>query len=260
MPETTFIEVNGLKTHVLKGGAGPPLVYLHGVAPSGEWFPVHEALARSFTVYAPDHPGFGETARPEWLDGMDDVVLHYEELFRALELERPPVVGFSLGGWIAAELAVWYPNRLGALVLLNAAGLHADGALIPDLPALTGEKLLRTVFHDLEVGQAYAAARNSPEHRARYHRALTTLALLAWNPWFDPKLVARLRRVQAPTLVLWAEHDRLVPPIYGETYRDAIPGARLEHLPDCGHMAPIERPEAVAAAVTAFLAGQASKG
>jgi len=253
-PESRFITVNDLSTHVLVGGAGPALVYLHGVAPAGEWLPLHARLAERFTVYAPDHPGFGRTERPDWVEGMDDLVLHYEELFRALELDRPAVAGFSLGGWIAAELAVFYPDWVGALVLLNAAGLHVDGALIPDLPTLGGEALARTVFHNRAAAMKFFSGKDTPDERMRRYRAMTTLALLAWNPWFDPKLARRLRRVQAPTLALWGAHDRLIQPVYGETYRDLIPNARLELLPDCGHMAPIEGADAVAEAVFRFLA------
>jgi pimeloyl-ACP methyl ester carboxylesterase len=260
MPDSTVIVIDGLPTHLLVGGAGPPLVFLHGTAPAGEWLALHELLAREFTVYAPDHPGFGKTERPEWLAGMDDVVLHYEALFRALGLERPAVVGFSLGGWIAAELAVTYPDRLGALVLLNSGGLHLDAHPIPDLFALTGEPLARAVFHDPQAAASFFGTRRGPEGRLKAFSAMTTLALLAWNPWFDPKLPRRLARVQAPTLVLWAEHDRLIAPAYGEAFRDAIPGARLEVLPDCGHMALLERPEAVATAIMGFLRGGTTDG
>ena len=165
------------------------------------------------------------------------------------------MVGFSLGGWIGAELAVAYPDRLGALVLLNAAGLHRDEALIPDLAALKGEALSQTVFHDPAIAEAYFEQRRKPSERMKLYRGMTTTALLAWNPWFDPKLERRLRRVSVPTLALWAEHDRLIPPLYGEVYQQAITGAKLELLPDCGHMAPFERPEAVAEAVLSFLRG-----
>jgi pimeloyl-ACP methyl ester carboxylesterase len=250
--EERYLEIDGVKTHLLSAGAGRPLVYLHGVAPSGDWLPLHELLAQQFQVFAPDHPGFGYSDRPDWLNGMDDLVLHYDELFRVLGLERPLLVGFSFGGWIAAELAVTYPERFAGLVLLNAAGLHVEGALIPDLPALSRERLTETVFHDMAAAQAYFEARVHPEERLRQYRAMTTTALLAWNPWFNPQLQRRLRRVQCPTLALWAEHDRLIPPVYGETYRDAIPGARLQVLPDCGHMAPIECPAAIAEAVCEF--------
>jgi pimeloyl-ACP methyl ester carboxylesterase len=249
------VTVDGVATHLFRGGEGPPLVYLHGVAPAGEWLPVHERLAAHFTVYAPDHPGFGRTDRPDWLDGMDDLVLHYDELFRVLGLECPALVGFSLGGWIAAEFAVAYPERVSALVLLNAAGLHRDDALIADLPAMGPEALARAVFHDAEAARSFLAQGADHEERLRRYRGMTTLALLAWNPWFDPKLARRLRRVQAPTLALWAEYDRLIPPVYGESYRDGIAGAQLEILPGCGHMAPLERPELVAQAIAQFIAG-----
>ena len=118
MAAAETITVNGVATHVLRGGEGPPLVYLHGAAPAGEWLPIHRRLAQRFSVYAPDHPGFGHTPRPEWLTEMVDLVLHYEELFRALNLAKPAIAGFSLGGWIAAEFAAFYPDRVGALVLL----------------------------------------------------------------------------------------------------------------------------------------------
>lgn len=257
-PEELSVEIAGVATQVFRAGEGPPLVYLHGVAPSGEWLPLYGLLAREHTVYVPDHPGFGRTERPEWLEGMDDLVLHYEELFRRLGLERPAVVGFSLGGWIAAELAVAYPDRLRSLVLLNAAGLHRDNALIPDLAALRGEALSRTLFHDPAAAETYFEQRKRPAERMKLYRSMTTAALLAWNPWFDPKLERRLRRVSVPTLALWAEHDRLIPPLYGEVYHKAVAGSRLEVLPDCGHMAPIECPEAVAEAVLGFLRGTAA--
>lgn len=244
-----------MSTHLLVGGSGPPLVYLHGVAPAGEWLPLHTELAQYFTVYAPDHPGFGKTERPEWVSGFDDLVLHYEELFRILDLGRPVVAGFSLGGWIASAFAVTYPDRLSRLVLLNAAGLHVEGHLIGDLAALSREALNEAIFHDPRAADAYWKARLHPEERLRQYRGMTTASLLAWNPWFDPKLQRRLRRVEVPALVLWAEHDRLIPPVYGEAFRDALPNARLEILPDCGHMAPIERPEAVAAAIECFASG-----
>jgi len=251
--EERWVEVEGVRTHLWTGGAGPPLVYLHGVAPAGEWLPVHAALAERFTVYAPDHPGFGQTERPEWLTGMDDLVLHTDALLRALGLTRPALFGFSLGGWLAAAYAVTYPERVPGLVLHNAAGLHLDEALMPDLTTLGPRALSETVFHHPDIAEAYFRARVDPEERLRQYRAMVTTALLAWNPWFDPKLPRRLARVTAPALVLWAEHDRLIAPAYGAAYAAALPNARLQVLPNCGHMAPIERPREVAGAVAAFL-------
>jgi pimeloyl-ACP methyl ester carboxylesterase len=252
VPEQRIIEVEGVRTSLLTGGDGPPLVYLHGVAPCAEWLPLHERLAERFTVYAPDHPGFGKSERPEWLSEMGDLVLHYDALLRLLELKRPVLAGFSLGGWLAAAFTVTYPELPGGLVLLNAAGLHVEGHPTGDLAALQRERLTEAVFHDRIAADAYYKARIRPDDRLTMYRAMTTTALLAWNPWFDPHLRRRLARVQCPTLVLWAEHDRLIPPVYGEAYRDAIPGSELQIIPDCGHMAPVERPDEIAAAINAW--------
>jgi pimeloyl-ACP methyl ester carboxylesterase len=187
---------------------------------------------------------------------MDDLVLHYDELLGTLGLHRPHLVGFSLGGWLAAELAVTYPDRFRSLTLINAAGLHVDGHVIPDIPALSREAVGEAVFYDPAVATAYFTAQLDPERRLRHYRALTTTALIAWNPWFDPKLERRLRRVRIPTLCLWAEHDRLIPPVYGERYHSRIPGSRLQILPNCGHMAVLEKPEELAEAISQFCAAQ----
>jgi pimeloyl-ACP methyl ester carboxylesterase len=246
------LDIRGVRTHLLRGGEGPPLLYLHGAAPSAVWLPVHERLAERFSVYAPDHPGFGLSERPEWLEGIDDLVLHYVDFLAALRLERPVVVGHSLGGWIGAELAVFYPERIDRLVLANAGGLDVEGALIPDLLALTGRRLAETLFHRPEDSARLFPPPTTEDERVGRFRDMTTLALLAWNPPFDPKLLHRLGRVTTPTLVLWGEHERLIPRAHGEAYRDGIANARLEILSDCGHMAPLEQPEAFAEAVARF--------
>jgi pimeloyl-ACP methyl ester carboxylesterase len=255
----TFVTVDDVRVHLLRSeeegdnGERPPLLYLHGTAPSGRWLPVHEQLTERFSVYAPDLPGFGGTEAPEWVEGMDDLLLHLRELLDALGLARPHVVGYSLGGWLAAELAVFYPERVGGLVLAAAPGLHVAEATVADLFALGGERLARTLFHNPADASLFFSSSPTVEERVRQYRELTMLARLAWNPSFDPKLRRRLRRVASPTLLLWGAEDRLVPPAHGEAYRAALPDARLTLLPECGHMAPLERPDAFAAAIIAFL-------
>lgn len=247
-----FLDLDDARVHLLRGGDGPPLLYLHGTAPSGAWLPVHERLAERFTVYAPDLPGFGGTPEAAWVEGMDDLVLHLREVVDALQLSRPLVVGFSLGGWLAAEYAVWYPERVGELVLMAAGGLHVPEAPIPDLFALHGERLVTTLFHDPENARLLFGEAPSIEEKVRVYREMTVLARLAWNPWFDPKLDRRLRRVTAPVLLLWGAEDRLIPPAHAEAYRRALSNARVKLVPRCGHMLPLERPDAAAAAIFDF--------
>jgi pimeloyl-ACP methyl ester carboxylesterase len=250
-----LVTVGDTPVHLLRGGEGPPLLYLHGTAPSGVWLPFHEQLSARFTLYAPDLPGFGGTPDAAWVEGMDDLVLHTRELMDALNLSRPVVVGFSLGGWLAAELAVWYPEDVGRLVLAAAGGLHLPEAPIPDLFALYGERLVAALFHDPANARLLFGEAPSIEDHVRGYRERTVLARLAWNPWFDPKLARRLRRVTAPTLLLWGAEDRLIPPAYAEAYRQSLPDARVKLLPECGHMLFLERPEEAAAAIGEFAAG-----
>src|SRR5512139_2501550 len=143
-----FVEVAGVRTHVLRGGRGAPLLVLHPEFGAKQWSPYHDRLAQHFRVVAPDHPGFGDSERPEWLDDMNDVVFHYVDLLDALKLGRVAVVGTSLGGWIAAELAVAHPARIDRLVLVGAGGLKVDGVERFDLFLHPIEDTLRQLFRD----------------------------------------------------------------------------------------------------------------
>src|SRR5512147_1647657 len=111
------IEVRGVRTRLLKGGRGRPLLVMHPEFGAGMWAPYHDALAARFHVLAPDHPGFGGSDRPPWLDGVDDLVFHYVDLLDQLGIERAAIVGCSLGGWIAAAFAIAHPERVERLVL-----------------------------------------------------------------------------------------------------------------------------------------------
>ncbi len=117
-----FVDVGGTRTQVLKGGSGSPLLVLHGAGGNPGWMPYHEALSEHFTVYAPSHPGYDHTARPSWVSTMTDVAHFYLGFMRVLGLERPAIMGFSMGGWIAAEIAAMRSDRLRGLVLVDAVG------------------------------------------------------------------------------------------------------------------------------------------
>ncbi len=246
------LTIGGVRTCVLKVGAGPDLLYWHGAGASGRWFPHHDLLAERFTVYAPDHPGWGASDGPEWMDTMQDYVLHHDGLLRALQIERPVLVGHSLGGWMAAEFAITYPDRIAALALVNAAGFPFDSEPVPDFFAIAargGPEFAQAIFHKMDVAAAFFPTEVTPEDRLRMYHELTSTARLAWHLWFESKLPRRLARVTAPTLVLWGEHDRLFPVALAHKYAAAISGAQLQILDDCGHMVPFENPEAFCRAI-----------
>jgi pimeloyl-ACP methyl ester carboxylesterase len=259
-PARRTVVVDGRDTRLLVGGDGPPLLYLHGLGGDVEWLEAHDRLAARFTVYVPAHPGFAESTGIDDLDGILDYVLHYVDFLAVLGLGRVPVVGTSLGGWVAAELAALYPERVARLVLVDAVGIWIDAAPIGELFGSPPPELARMLFYDqqhpiAQMMHAMTSLANVPEDFAYTQlKVLETAAKIGWNPYLhDPKLERRLRRVTAPTLVLWGRQDGLVPLVYAERWRDLIPNATLRVLEDCGHLPPIECPERFATAVLEFL-------
>ncbi len=250
-------QIAGARVQLLTGGAGPPLLYLHGAVGGGLWLPFHDLLARHFTVYAPAHPGFGKSEDPEWLQSVDDLVFYYLDLLDELGLDHVHLVGLSLGGWIAAELATVCSHRLGRLVLVDAAGIRVPGVTPPDLFAMGPEDVVRVLYKRPEAAAALFPPDPTPEQIETQLRQRMTVARLAWNPYFEnPKLLMRLHRIRVPTLIIWGEDDRLFPLEHAKAFQAAISGASLSVLSDCGHVPPLDAPEAFATAVTRFLSGQ----
>ena len=249
-----FVVVRGVRTHLLHGGRGEPVLVLHPEFGAGSWYPYLDGLAARFRVLAPDHLGFGDSERPDWLDGIDDLVFHCLDVLDALQVPRAAVVGTSLGGWIAAALAVAHPERVTRLVLAGAAGLKVDGVPRYDLFLNSIEDTLRHLFHDESRAAQFLPTEYGPDVIVRGYREYTTLARLAWNPYlYDPKLQRRLDRITVPTLVVWGEQDSFLPPAYGQAYARAIPGATLRTVANCGHLVPFEQTATFVNIVTEFL-------
>jgi pimeloyl-ACP methyl ester carboxylesterase len=249
------VEVQGIATHLFEAGptTAPPLLYLHGTHLGNLWLDFHQALAQHFHVFAPDIPGFGLTERPDWMRDMDDYILYYRDLLNALDLQRSTLVGHSLGGWIAAEVAIWYPERVSKLVLSNAAGIRVKGAMIGNLFAMNLQELVAACFDNPMAAMPLMPAEINADYLVQMYKERTTLASLAWNPHFDPKLRRRLQWLRCPTLIIWGENDRLIPPVYGDTLHELIPGSRLVKLAGTGHMPMFEQHEAWAQHISEFL-------
>jgi pimeloyl-ACP methyl ester carboxylesterase len=239
------VEVQGIQTHLFEAGSptAPPLLYLHGTNLGNLWLDYHNALAQHFHIFAPDTPGFGLTVRPDWMRDMSDYILYFRDLLDTLGLDKPNIVGHSLGGWMAAELAVWYPERVSKLVLANAAGIRVKGSPIADLFAMNIQEVLAACFDDPMAAMPLMPAEFNTDYMIAQYLERMTLATLAWNPSYDPKLERRLARVKCPTLVIWGENDRLIPQVYGDTLHKIIADSRLVKLAGTGHMPMFEKHE-----------------
>ena len=252
MHTTVMLDVHGTPVELRRGGNGPALLYLHGGGGDSTWLPLFDRLAARFTVYHPSHPGFGRSGGLELIDGIEDLAFHYIDVIDALQLGGAPlaVVGSSFGGWIAAELAHRYPNTVGQLVLVDAAGLWLDEAPMAEMFANSPQEMAQLLFYDQQHPLAMAMAAITdvstlPEEVILpQFKAMEALAKVAWNPYFhNPKLERRLDRITAATLVVWGRQDRLIPLAHGERYAARIPGARLAVIDHCGHLPAIEQPD-----------------
>ena len=251
------LTVQGRRVQLFEGGAGKPLLYLHG-AGTFWWMPVHDLLASRRRVLLPVHPGFGASEGLDAIETMEDLVFHTIDVLDALRLERVDVVGLSLGGWLGAELALRHPARVNRLVLVDAAGVRLPGVPTGNAFMLPPPKVRELMFHDptLPVAQAILPDAPPPDRLETVLRGREAAARLLWSPAQQyRKLTSRLWRITAPTLVVWGREDRLLPLAYGEAYARGIPGARLEVLDRCGHLPPFEQPERFARITLDFLDG-----
>ena len=256
--KTDILSVANKKTQVTRGGNGPSLVYLHSAGGETDWMPFHAELARNFSVIAPAHPGFALSTGLDEIDDIGDMTWHYVDLFRQLELENVPVVGFSLGAWLAMELAILRPELISHLVLVDAAGLHVDGAPMGELFIDDFDKMRQLLFHDPNDSAVELAMPTSLEDPRilNWLRAREATARVGWNPYLhNPKLSNHLHRIDCPTLILWGDDDRLIPPAHGQYLADHIHGAKLEVFEQCGHMLPFEQTDKFVDCVEKFLIG-----
>src|SRR6202041_218957 len=220
-----MLTVNDTTIRLLRGGraGAPPLVFLHGAGGHTGWMAFLAELARDFSVYAPEHPGFGRSDDPPWLDEVGDLAYFYLDFIETLGLKRVHLIGTSLGGWIAAELAVRNQTRLASLTLVCAVGITADGKPIDDIFRMPVEENLRRFYADPER----AARRLGDLAKADMAIAATnrvTGTRLAYRPrFYNPGLAKWLHRITVPSLLVWGDKDGLVPPEFGEAYRAAIP-------------------------------------
>jgi pimeloyl-ACP methyl ester carboxylesterase len=246
-----------IRVHV--GGAGPAMVFFHG--PWGlTWGPFLDALAQQFTVYAPEHPGTtpGEPDAIQHVDHLWDLVLCYDELFEQLRLRDVVLAGHSFGAMMACEMAALQPARVKRLALIDPIGLWRDDAPVINWMLLGPAEMPAHVFHqpDGSAAKAMFFTPDDPEAaalaRTRLTWAMGATGKFIW-PIPDKGLKKRIHRITAPTLLVWGEHDRLVPRAYAKEFAGRLGDTRLEVVVGAGHAPHLEQPEATARSVQAFL-------
>lgn len=257
-PVPRLLTVQGVQLEVFEQGRGQPILVLHGEDGLASQAPFLTLLAAHGRVIAPSHPGFGHSPDSDDIDTVDDLSYLYLDLLAEQNLREVVVLGCSLGGWIAAEMAVKSTERIAKLVLAAPLGIKVgdrETRDIPDIFALPADEVVRLKYHDPSHALIDYTTLSDDELTVIARNREAT-ALYGWEPYFhNPKLRRRLHRINAPTLLLWGASDRFVTPgYYGVAYRDAIPGARLEIIEQAGHLPHVEQPEAFVEHVRTFLA------
>jgi pimeloyl-ACP methyl ester carboxylesterase len=246
-------------------GDGQPFLLLHGgggpdtVTGFGELF----AKTHDVAVIVPTHPGFGGTARPGALTSIRDLAALYVALIGQLELDDVTVIGNSIGGWIAAEMALLASPRVSGSILVDAVGIEVPGHPIADFFSLTMDQVFSLSFHNPEPFRIDPATL-PPAAQAAAAGNRAALATYAGAAMSDPTLAGRLAHLELPTLVLWGDSDQIADPDYGRAYAAAIPHARFQLLKDTGHLPQIETPDqlmnTIWSSASTGLSGQRDRG
>jgi pimeloyl-ACP methyl ester carboxylesterase len=254
--EAERLTVQGIELEVLRCGTGRPILMLHGFDTIDPATPFLDLLGRQGEIIAPSSPGFGQSPRPKDFDTVYDLVHLYLAALDALLGDKVTLLGFSFGGWLAAEVAAACSHRLEKLVLVDPLGIKVSDRETPDILDIFNkppDEVRRRSWHDPD--------RFAPDYNAMSDEALViharnreALCLYAWHPYmYNPQLPRWLCRISAPTLLVWGASDRVVTPDYGRAYSRLIPSSRFALIEGAGHHPEIEQPEIFVERVAAFL-------
>jgi len=254
-PREVHVEVAGLDLRSLEDGAGRDVVVLHHSFGNPGWLPFHAELASGCAVAALDLPGFGGSARPDWARDIRDLAMLVGWWLRA----RPSsgaaaVVGCGFGGWVAAELAVMWPEALSSLVLVGAAGILPERGRILDQVLVSHSEYVQAAFRARSAYEAVYTGELSDDLLLQWDRNREMTARVAWKPhMYNRRLVPLLPLVDVPTLVVWGDDDRVVPLECGERFAELLPRASLSVVAASGHAVDMEQPAELARLVQAHV-------
>ena len=238
------LDVSGCKITLKRGGQGPTLLYLHGAGGAGMVDPFLQELASNYTVLIPEHPGFGGSDEPAWLDNIHDMAYFYLDFIDKLDVRGAHVVGASLGGWLAMEIAIRDASRFCAMTWMGPSGIHVKGLKKGDLFMWSPEERIKNLFHDQTIADRLLAIKPSPDMQEVLLKNIFTTARLGWEPrLYDPNLHKWLHRIELPTQIIWGEHDKILPAGYAPALAEMIAGSKFHIVPQCGHLPQVERPQ-----------------
>ena len=241
---------------MFSGGSGPPLLFLHGAGGNSGWQAYHEELAKSYTVYVPSQPGFNGTERPDWVYTISDLCHFNLEMVQKLGLENYILMGSSMGGWVAAEMAAMQDHNLKALILVDAAGIKPQQGEIAEIFMVGAQTRLQQRFYDPSQVPNYDQYTRelTPDEQLTQHSNAEMASRLCWRPYLhNLSLTHYLAKVTTPTLIVWGRQDAIIPVECGELYEKAIANSNLKIIDNCGHSPAVEKPQEFGAAVTEFL-------
>ncbi len=253
------VSVAGTELVFIKGGSGKPLLVLHEELGHPGWLQWHSALAKERTLYIPLHPGFGKSPRVEWISNIRDLACFYSRVLREQRLCPIDVIGFSLGGWIAAEMAANCSHQFEHLILVAPTGIRPPEGEIMDMYVVTARKYLDASVHNPSSTPEFAllyGGEQTPEQFEAWEDARAETARIAWQPYmYNPSLSPLLEGVRdLPTLIFWGKQDRVVPVSAAGVYHKSIAGSELVVFEDCGHRPEIEKAQEFIDRLRKFLA------
>jgi pimeloyl-ACP methyl ester carboxylesterase len=250
------LSIGGIELEVLRRGTGRPILVLHGfqtIDPAARFL---DLVGQHGEVIAPSSPGFGHSPRPKDFDTVYDLVHFYLEVLETLPGDKVTLMGFSFGGWLAAEAAAACSHRLDKLVLVDPLGIKISDRETPDILDIfnrSPDEVRQKSWHD--PGRFAPDFNEMPDEAlVVYARNREALCLYAWHPYmYNPQLPRWLGRIKVPTLLLWGASDGVVTPDYGRAYSRLIPGSRFELIEAAGHYPEIEQPDSFVERVSRFL-------
>ncbi len=254
-----MVEAAGTEVQVVSGGDGDPMLVLHDEMGHPGWMNFHEDLSNGFELTIPSHPGFGDSPHIDWIMNMRDLAGWYLTALDDMDIGRTALMGFSFGGWLAAEMATMQPDRFSKLILVNPMGIKPPVGEIFDMFLVVAKEFLTESVLDPAATPEFdkiCPEEPTPEQAEYWETAREQACRLTWRPYMHylalPHLLRRLRSL--PTRIIWGRENSIVPLSAGRVYQESIPGSELSIIENCGHRPEIEHPEEFTRLVKEFMA------